>query len=185
MKVRVRLAICFAEIIVVLLGVYFEPSHCVRGELWGEAFFDGRPTSYWRGQIDRWIARHDSLEAAEQANWEYRFYTDGPLDMGGYQLGGNGTVVYALESPDKKRETVELTLHYSTRPSLWERTKNLWTHEGPRQGLELPKILSGLYNAEAVWLELETDATYRPFVQRARHVAELLHGAKSDAGAAR
>ena len=38
----------------VLLAVYFEPTHCVRGWLWGEAFFDGRPTSYWRLAI-----RHD------------------------------------------------------------------------------------------------------------------------------
>jgi hypothetical protein len=29
----------------VLLAVYFEPTHCVRGWLWGEAFFAGRPTS--------------------------------------------------------------------------------------------------------------------------------------------
>jgi hypothetical protein len=35
----------------VALAVYFEPSHCVRGWLWREAFFDGRPTSYWRGVI--------------------------------------------------------------------------------------------------------------------------------------
>ena len=33
------------------LAVYFEPSHCVRGWLWGEAFYDGRPTSYWRGLV--------------------------------------------------------------------------------------------------------------------------------------
>ena len=32
----------------VALSVYFEPTHCVRGWLWGEAFFDGRPTSWWR-----------------------------------------------------------------------------------------------------------------------------------------
>jgi hypothetical protein len=36
----------------VALTVYFEPSHCVRGWLWGEAFFDGRPTSYWRGVVE-------------------------------------------------------------------------------------------------------------------------------------
>jgi hypothetical protein len=35
----------------VALAVYFEPSHCVRGWLRGEAFYDGRPTSYWRGVI--------------------------------------------------------------------------------------------------------------------------------------
>lgn len=38
----------------VALTTYFEPTHCVRGWLWGEAFFDGRPTSYWRSELDRW-----------------------------------------------------------------------------------------------------------------------------------
>lgn len=32
----------------VAIAVYFEPTRCVRGWLWGEAFFDGRPTSWWR-----------------------------------------------------------------------------------------------------------------------------------------
>jgi hypothetical protein len=35
----------------VMLAVYFEPTRCVRGWLWGEAFFDGRPTSYWRSIV--------------------------------------------------------------------------------------------------------------------------------------
>jgi hypothetical protein len=38
----------------VALAVYFEPSHCVRGWLWGEAFFDGRPTSFWADEIQQW-----------------------------------------------------------------------------------------------------------------------------------
>jgi hypothetical protein len=37
----------------IALAVYFEPTHCVRGWLWGEAFFDGRPTSWWRGVVER------------------------------------------------------------------------------------------------------------------------------------
>ena len=32
----------------VALAIYFEPTHCVRGWLQGEALFEGRPTSYWR-----------------------------------------------------------------------------------------------------------------------------------------
>ena len=34
-----------------LVLVYFEPTRCVRGWLHGEAFYDGRPTSYWRGVV--------------------------------------------------------------------------------------------------------------------------------------
>jgi hypothetical protein len=45
---RRRTWFLLAVLIGVALAVYFEPSHCVRGWLWGEAFFDGRPTSYWR-----------------------------------------------------------------------------------------------------------------------------------------
>ena len=35
------------------VGVYFEPTHCVRGWLFGEPFFEGRPTSYWRTVVER------------------------------------------------------------------------------------------------------------------------------------
>lgn len=38
----------------VTLVAYFEPTHCVRGWLHGEAFFDGRPTSYWGDEIEPW-----------------------------------------------------------------------------------------------------------------------------------
>jgi hypothetical protein len=51
----------------VALAVYFEPSHCVRGWLWGEAFYDGRPTSYWRPHCDEWLERWDKVEDA--VNW--------------------------------------------------------------------------------------------------------------------
>jgi hypothetical protein len=37
-----------------LVAVYFEPTRCVRGWLWGEAFFDGRPTSLWADEIEQW-----------------------------------------------------------------------------------------------------------------------------------
>ena len=38
--------------IIVLTAIYFEPTHYVRGWLWREAFFEGRPTSYWRAVVD-------------------------------------------------------------------------------------------------------------------------------------
>ena len=46
---------CWAiEIAVMLVAVYFEPSFQVRGTLWNEAFYDGKPTSWWRQELDRW-----------------------------------------------------------------------------------------------------------------------------------
>jgi hypothetical protein len=53
MKRRMTLLCAGMAIVFVLLAVYFEPSHSVRGWLWGEAFFDGRPTSYWRKIVRR------------------------------------------------------------------------------------------------------------------------------------
>jgi hypothetical protein len=50
---RPRTWLLLAALIGIALAVYFEPSHCVRGWLWGEAFYDGRPTSWWRGVIER------------------------------------------------------------------------------------------------------------------------------------
>ena len=49
---RRRTWLVLAALSCVALAVYFEPTRCVRGWLWGEAFFDGRPTSWWRGQIE-------------------------------------------------------------------------------------------------------------------------------------
>ena len=42
---RRRTWLVLAALSCVALAVYFEPTRCVRGWLWGEAFFDGRPTS--------------------------------------------------------------------------------------------------------------------------------------------
>ena len=44
------------------VAIYFEPTRCVRGWLWGEAFFDGRPTSWWRDVV------HDCVKRQEP-NW--------------------------------------------------------------------------------------------------------------------
>jgi hypothetical protein len=62
----------------VALAVYFEPSHCVRGWIWGEAFFGGRPTSWWRGVVERdlrteppaWWMR-GPVRAPDPTMWEW------------------------------------------------------------------------------------------------------------------
>ena len=51
MKKWLRRFLVVAAVIGLLLGVYFEPTHWVRGWLWSEASFDGRPTSYWRTHV--------------------------------------------------------------------------------------------------------------------------------------
>jgi hypothetical protein len=54
MKKWPMLLIYATEALIVLAAVYFEPTYCVRGKLWGEAFFEGRPTSYWRAELEHW-----------------------------------------------------------------------------------------------------------------------------------
>src|SRR6266571_4462620 len=54
MKTWLRFFVWTCETLVVLVVVYFEPTYCVRGKLWGEAFFEGRPTSYWRAELAQW-----------------------------------------------------------------------------------------------------------------------------------
>ena len=62
------------------LGILFETSsHVVRGWLRGEAFYDGRPTSYWRikltpwkvvyGHKDCWYEREESWSGRNLLTW--------------------------------------------------------------------------------------------------------------------
>ncbi len=74
---RWRIWFAFLALIGVALTAYFEPSHCVRGWLWGEAFFDGRPTSYWRGIVARDIAHGPpellDAQVTPPPNWRQSF----------------------------------------------------------------------------------------------------------------
>lgn len=54
---RCRYWLLLVALLGVALAVYFEPTRCVRGWLWGEAFFDGRPTSYWRNITENILQR--------------------------------------------------------------------------------------------------------------------------------
>jgi hypothetical protein len=42
------------EAMIVLAAVYVEPTYQVRGKLHGEAIFDGKPTSWWRAELEHW-----------------------------------------------------------------------------------------------------------------------------------
>lgn len=53
-----RLLPLVLEASIVLVAVYCEPTCCVRGTLDGEAFFDGRPTSWWRAELTQWQSSH-------------------------------------------------------------------------------------------------------------------------------
>jgi hypothetical protein len=71
---RRRTWLLFVALIGVALAVYFEPSHCVRGWLWGEAFFDGRPTSFWAAEIQQWECTGRCGEAGWTDTYSRRRY---------------------------------------------------------------------------------------------------------------
>ncbi len=65
MKRWLRLLLIAAALVgLTLASLYEYATHVGRGWLFGEAFFDGRPTSYWSSQIDRWVARYNSPKEA-------------------------------------------------------------------------------------------------------------------------
>src|SRR2546430_1370258 len=41
-------------------GVWLEPTRVVWGCLRGEAFYEGRPTSYWRVELERWDVNYQN-----------------------------------------------------------------------------------------------------------------------------
>src|SRR6185369_4644804 len=110
---------------------------CVRGTLWGEAFFAGRPTSYWRTRIDRW---QSDIQLPDDLN-SLRFVFD----------------VNGLEA--KAVDEFDALLFNRTRrpPTLWERVQL-------QCGIEVeqtrPKILRGEPDSDAVLLELGSEPKY-------------------------
>ncbi len=54
MKRKVVILSSALEALIVLAVIYFEPTYQVRGILWSEATFEGKPTSYWRDELERW-----------------------------------------------------------------------------------------------------------------------------------
>jgi hypothetical protein len=54
MKRPMRLLLAGIEAALFLLAVWFEPTYIVRGTLRGEAFYDGKPTSWWRRELQDW-----------------------------------------------------------------------------------------------------------------------------------
>ena len=65
MSKRKRLLLIGVAIVALIGAALYEHStHVARGWLRGEAFYQGRPTSYWRKRCDEWIARFGRPEWA-------------------------------------------------------------------------------------------------------------------------
>jgi hypothetical protein len=54
MKRRARMPLLLAPPALAAALLWFEPTGVVRGWLRGEAFYDGRPTSYWSRELQTW-----------------------------------------------------------------------------------------------------------------------------------
>ena len=63
MTKRCTLWAALGETAVFLLAVWFEPTYIVRGTLRNEAFYDGKPTSWWRRELNQW--RIDGVVTAD------------------------------------------------------------------------------------------------------------------------
>ena len=56
-KWAARLCVLLLIALLIAAALYECSTHVVRGWLRGEAFYDGRPTSYWRSELDLWDVR--------------------------------------------------------------------------------------------------------------------------------
>jgi hypothetical protein len=131
MKRWLPLTIYGIEGLLVLAAVYFEPTLTVRGKLHGEAFFDGKSTSWWRRELEHWTfagiitADLDTFDPAHLPVWKKPIYHRSPSA-------------------------------FETWQERW-----LPRHESSSLGSKPPKLLTGDAAADPVLRELLNDPTPR------------------------
>ena len=143
---RRRIWLMLVALSCVAIAGSFEPTRCVRGWLWGEAFFDGRPTSYWRGRIDHWLERYDQPEDAAR----------------GITLQGRADPLMDSRKVIMRPRVV----------TFWTRGADFFRSDRERV-IEVygfpPPVLRGTIDAEPVLLELAAEEKYKLFTDRALH----------------
>ena len=75
MKRKGQILLACLEALLVLAAIYFEPTYGVRGQLRGEAFFEGWPTSYWRRELERWDV-NETVDPRWGGSKSYNFSRD-------------------------------------------------------------------------------------------------------------
>jgi hypothetical protein len=146
MKRWLRILIPLFEATIVLAVIYFEPTYCVRGELWREAFFEDRPTSYWRKRIDRWMSQFDNIEQAiAMIDW------DGDQDGTGQLVFSGVNVVFVQKSPT-----------FLERAKSWVK----WPEDAGDDWM-VPRVLRGGPHAEPVLRELAAEDRFQTVAHRA------------------
>jgi hypothetical protein len=141
MKRFLRAALSVALLAALTLGMVYEASTGVaRGWLHGEAFFDGRPTSWWRAKIDHWLTQFIHPEDAERAM---------VLQNGAEAVDG---VVISRPAPHP----------------LWGPLQQLFQSADAREReWDTPEVLMGDPTAEPVLRELAREEKYRLVAERA------------------
>lgn len=69
MKPRTLIVLGVIEMSLLLTAIYFDPSYSVRGRLHGEAFFEGKSTSWWRQELDRWDVKTKKFRLRGGRDW--------------------------------------------------------------------------------------------------------------------
>jgi hypothetical protein len=166
MKTWLRILITCIEAAVVLTVVYFEPTHCVRGVLWREAFYEGKPTSYWRERIERWMAQYSSPEEALENMVLVQLVKGVPVGRPGeFNAFISGPQEVIIDSS---------TLVALRPPTPWERFRAaIWLGRGDGS-LPMPGVLHGEMDAEPVLRELARDEKSRQVVERALNNAKAI-----------
>jgi hypothetical protein len=140
-----RLLILSAIVALIVAGLYEMATHVGRGWLRGEAFYQDRPTSYWRQRIDVWLELFNSTEDAAQMIPSF-IVGDGEDPL----------VMYGNGIPMRARPV-----------TMWTRCRDFFRSDEPGQrDWDPPAVLLGGEYAEPVLLELRGDERIAPVVRR-------------------
>ena len=136
MKRKLRWAL--ALLLVAAAALWLEPTGVVRGWLRGEAFYQGRPTSYWSRELGQWDQR---LVASWDAVAEFAVAERDAREVGG---------------PADTLDRVEMNLtDYARSPGLLDRAAG-WLGLTPHRPATMP-LADGDRAAEPVLRELLND----------------------------
>jgi hypothetical protein len=137
-----RALIAVAVIGLMLAGLYEYATHVGRGWLQGEAFYQVRPTSYWRWAIEDWVDHFETPDDAA-SDLHMRSWTG--------MISSEAHIVHLRPS------------------TFWDRTRG-WA--GLSADHEPPLILGSLHppeeDSEPVLRELEQEPALQRWVEQAR-----------------
>jgi hypothetical protein len=151
MKKRLRLGlIAVAAVGLACGGLYEYVTHVGRGWLFGEATYQGRPTSYWRVRCDDWLERFVTPE--EAARWI-------PPGISVPALGFDDMCVVMIR-PRPKTFWTSLT-------DRFRGDEDRWQEDWP------PHVLFGYPGSEAVLEELAQEAKFRALAEKSLQNAKV------------